>query len=220
VRDGKIGGVVTRDGEIAAPIVVNCTGPWADRIGAMVGVRYNFSISREHEAVFELPAGFGRIPVVSDVVNRFFFRPHEGGKMLVGEGYPKEQEPCDPDLYDKGADKQVVRRMARLLASRLPSLREVLLADDYGSRLVGGYSGVYDITEDWYPIVGGVPELKGYFAAVGGSGHCFKIAPPIGEALAELIAGRHPTIDISPLSHSRFAEKQLFSSVWGPGNRA
>ena len=52
-----------------------------------------------------------------------------------------------------------------------------------------GYSGVYDITEDWYPIVG-EEELGGYYSCFGGSGHGFKIGPAIGEALADAIAGR------------------------------
>ena len=87
-------------------------------------------------------------------------------------------------------------------------------------RYLTGYSGVYDITADWYPIVGAERGLEGYYSAFGGSGHCFKLGPPIGEALADVIAGREPAIDISPLRHSRFADGDTFTSVWGPGNRA
>src|SRR5207245_9415966 len=113
--------------------------------------------------------------------------------------YPKDQEPCDPDTYDDRADPRNVRRMATKLATRLPALSKMLLADDYEGQLVDDYSGVYDITEDWYPIVGAEPQIEGYFASVGGSGHCFKLAPAIGEALADVIAGREPEIDISSL---------------------
>ena len=54
-----------------------------------------------------------------------------------------------------------------------------------------GYSGVYDITEDWYPIVG-EEEVGGYYSCFGGSGHGFKIGPAIGESLAAVIAGQEP----------------------------
>lgn len=64
---------------------------------------------------------------------------------------------------------------------------------------VTGYSGVYDITEDWYPIVG-AEEVEGYYYLFGGSCHCFKLGPAIGEALASVIAGHAPAIDISSLS--------------------
>src|SRR5262249_13915844 len=35
---GRIAGVVTEQGTIATPIVVNAAGPWADRIGRWVGL--------------------------------------------------------------------------------------------------------------------------------------------------------------------------------------
>jgi sarcosine oxidase, subunit beta len=79
---------------------------------------------------------------------------------------------------------------------------------------------VYSITDDWYPIVGRSEWLDGMYEAVGGSGHCFKLGPPIGEALAALIAGDTPTVDISALDGSRFRTRQTFQSVWGAGNRA
>jgi sarcosine oxidase subunit beta len=102
---------------------------------------------------------------------------------------------------------------------RLPALRATLSQPNYGGAFVTGYSGVYDITDDWYPIVG-EEEIGGYYSAFGGSGHGFKIAPAIGESLAATIAGQQPPIDISSLSGARFSEGRTFSSVWGAGNRA
>ncbi len=211
--NGAIAGVRTDAGDIATPVVVNAAGPWGDRIARMVGIEVHLTFSREHEAQVRLPENFGEIPVTSDVVQRFYFRPHGPDTLLVGEGWPKEVEPDDPETYDPGTDDAHVEQMLDKLYRRLPSLRGRV-------EYITGYSGMYDITDDWYPIVGGEPELEGYYSAFGGSGHCFKIGPPIGEALAEVIAGRAPKIDISPLRRSRFEEADTFSSVWGPGNRA
>ena len=211
--NGAVSGVQTSEGDIATPVVVNAAGPWGDRVGRMAGIEYKLTFSREHEAQLELPPDAGEVPVTSDVVQHFYFRPHGDGRLLVGEGWPKEVEPDDPETYDAGTDDDHVERMLEKLFRRVPSLRGRV-------RYVTGYSGMYDITDDWYPIVGGEAGLDGYFAAFGGSGHCFKIGPPIGEALADVIAGREPAIDISPLRHARFDEDDTFSSVWGPGNRA
>ena len=216
---GRVTGVVTGEGEIATGIVVNATGPWADRIGAMAGVDYPLLFSREHEAVFDAPDGFGEFPVISDVPQRAYFRPFVGGKVLVGQGWPKQIEPADPETYDDGTDEAHLASMVPLLLNRVPSLRATLTQPDWGGTFVTGYSGVYDITEDWYPIVG-EEELGGYWSCFGGSGHGFKIGPAIGESLAALIAGQEPRIDISGLSGSRFAEGRTFGSTWGPGNRA
>jgi len=216
---GRVTGVVTGDGEIATPVVVNACGPWGDRIGRMVGIDYPLTFSREHEAIFDAPEGFGRIPVMSDVTQRLYFRNYDGGKVLVGEGWPKQKEHADPDTYDDGTDEAHLQRMVPKLVRRLPALAATLTQPNYGGAFVTGYSGVYDITEDWYPIVG-VEEVGGYYSAFGGSGHCFKLGPAIGESLAAVIADQAPPVDISSLSGSRFPEGRTFGSVWGPGNRA
>jgi sarcosine oxidase subunit beta len=216
---GRVTGVATGDGEIATGVVVNACGPWGDRIGRMVGVDYPITFSREHEAIFDAPEGFQEFPVISDVPQRLYCRPYVGGKVLVGDGWPKEREPVDPETYDDGTDDAHVSKMVPRLLNRLPALEASLSLPNYGGAFVTGYSGVYDITEDWYPIVG-EEELGGYYSCFGGSGHGFKIGPAIGESLAAVIAGQEPRIDISSLSGSRFSEGRTFGSVWGPGNRA
>lgn len=216
---GKVTGVVTTEGEVATGVVVNACGPWGDRVGRMVGIDYPLRLSREHEAVFDAPEGFGEIPVMSDVQQRLYFRNYDGGKVLVGQGWPKHFEPVDPETYDDGITQEALDYMVPRLSRRLPALRGTLSQPGYGGAFVTGYSGVYDITDDWYPIVG-EEEVGGYYSAFGGSGHCFKIGPPIGESLAATIAGQEPPIDIAPLSGSRFSAGRTFGSVWGPGNRA
>lgn len=216
---GRVTGVVTGEGEISTGVVVNATGPWADRIGAMAGVHYPLTFSREHEAIFDAPEGFRGYPVISDVPQRFYTRPYVGGKILVGQGWPKSVEPADPETYDDGTDEAHLQAMVPLLLNRVPSMAAALTQPNYGGAYVTGYSGVYDITEDWYPIVG-EEELGGYYSCFGGSGHGFKIGPAIGESLAAVIAGQESPIDISSLSGSRFSEGRLFGSTWGPGNRA
>ena len=221
---GRITGVVTGDGEISTGVVVNACGPWGDRIGRMVGVDYPITFSREHEAIFDAPAlqgadGFEDFPVISDVPQCFYTRPYVGGRVLVGEGWPKEVEPVDPETYDDGTDEAHLQGMVPKLLNRIPSLAPTLTQPNYGGAYVTGYSGVYDITEDWYPIVG-EEEVGGYYSCFGGSGHGFKIGPAIGESLAATIAGQEPPIDISSLSGARFSEGKTFGSVWGRGNRA
>jgi sarcosine oxidase, subunit beta len=216
---GRVNGVVTGDGEISTRVVVNACGPWGDRVGRMVGVDYPITFSREHEAVFDAPEGFEGFPVVSDVPQRLYYRPFPGGKVLVGQGWPKEREPADPETYDDGTDEAHLEAMVPKLLNRLPALAPTLTERGYGGAYVTGYSGIYDITDDWYPIVG-EEEVDGYYSCFGGSGHGFKIGPAIGESLAATIAGLEPPVDISSLSGARFSGGRTFSSVWGEGNRA
>ncbi len=215
---GRVTGVRTSEGPITTEVVVNATGPWGNSIGAMVGVEYPLTWSREHEAIFHAPNGFRGLPVVSDSTQQLYFRSFGQSKVLVGAGWPKQPEPADPETYDDGTDDEHIGDMVPKLARRVPALAG-LDAPSWGGALVTGYSGVYDITEDWYPIVG-AEDVGGYYSAFGGSGHCFKLGPTIGESLAHMICGSEPPVDISSLAGRRFAEGGAFTSVWGAGNRA
>lgn len=139
--NGRVSGVITGDGEIATDVVVNACGPWGDRIGRMVGVDYPITFSREHEAIFDAPEGFQDFPVISDVPQRLYCRPYAGGKVLVGDGWPKEKEPVDPETYDDGTDEAHVGKMVPRLLNRLPDLAPSLTQPNYGGTFVTGYSG-------------------------------------------------------------------------------
>jgi glycine/D-amino acid oxidase-like deaminating enzyme len=77
----------------------------------------------------------------------------------------------------------------------------------------GGWSGLFTTTPDWHPILDRVPGVEGLFCMVGFSGHGFKLAPAIGQAMSELILdGPVSSIDLSPLRFSRFEEDDLVLS--------
>ncbi|MDC0936764.1 hypothetical protein OAS39_10800 [Pirellulales bacterium] len=85
--------------------------------------------------------------------------------------------------------------------------------------MVDGWASIYTIPDAWRPLVGPEPGLEGYYTCYGGSGHCFKLAPPIGEALTAIISGQAPEIDITPLRPTQFVEGAPLTSAWGGGNR-
>ena len=65
-------------------------------------------------------------------------------------------------------------------------------------------------TPDHHAILGPVPELPGFFLAVGFGGHGIMHAPATGRAIAELIAwGQCRFLDISALRLERFREGNL-----------
>lgn len=211
--DGRcVTGVATADGTIHTPCVVNAAGPWGPHIGGAVGHLCNIRWSRECDLVMKLPDGFGTFPIVADPICHIYFRPQHEGRMLAGLDYPKELEPLDIDDYDADLDADSRRRIETGLFTRIPALRDAVFDR--------GWASIYTITDDWHPFAGAVPGVEGYFACFGGSGHGFKLGPPIGEALADVIMGATPKIDIRPLRPTRLEEGEPFSSAWGAGNRA
>ena len=71
---------------------------------------------------------------MSDVPQRLYCRPYVGGKVLVGDGWPKKKEPVDPETYDDGTDDAHVEQDGaeapppRSRRSRRPSRRRATAA--------------------------------------------------------------------------------------------
>ncbi len=213
VEGGRVSGVRTARGDISAPVVVNAAGPWAEVVAGWAGLSLPLEISREQDVVVRPPAGAPPLRrVVSNMVDRTYFRPEGEGLILAGVGHPKENEPADPDEYRREADDGFVEDTVRLLEHRLPRLA--------GADVVSSWAGLYTITPDWNMMVGAAPGIDGLYLAVGGSGHSFKLGPAIGKCLAEIIAeGRAATVDVTPLRPDRFDDDAPMRSTYG-GNRA
>ncbi len=213
LQGDRVSGVVLETGEtIEAKVVVNAAGPWGRQVGFTAGINNSIRWSRETDMILKTPADFGIIPVLSDSELRMYLRPNGRDEILAGLGWPKEIEPLDIDEYDPNLDEDSRARIEAVLFKRIPTLRM--------ASYVRGWASIYTITDDWHPLVGAEPGLEGYYAFFGGCGHCFKLSPPIGECLADIIAGDTPHIDIRALRPNRFLEGEPLSSAWGGGNRA
>ena len=212
IENNNILGVKTPKGIISTPIVINATGPWGSQVGSFANKNYSIRWSREGDLVKELPNNFGNFPIIADPTSRIYFRPHKNNMLLAGRDFPKEIEPLDINNYNSQLDDHTIKSIEKGLLKRIPSIKS--------GNNKQGWSSIYTITDDWHPLVGPDKKLNGYFTCFGGSGHSFKLGPPIGEALADIILGIIPKIDIRDLRSNRFEDGELFSSAWGSGNRA
>jgi len=195
----QVTGVVTAAGdEIATRVVVNAAGLWCERIAGMAGVTLPIVIGRHPVFIIERTPTFGRPhPVYLDLASGTFLRPETGGLTLTGFLDADEpSHPMDPEAL--GADVQfdeVARIMER--ASRcIPALGE--------ARYQRGYSGAFDISPDWMPILDET-AVRGLYVAVGMSGHGFKLSPAVGRLMADLITeGRSSLVDLRAFRLDRF----------------
>ena len=209
---GNIEAVVTDREEYATHVVVNATGPWANVIGGMVGINYPIQVTREQEVLFrpQKPADCPKV-TVSDMCNAIYFHPF-GHELLVGRGFPKEYEEVAPDSYPGHADQKFIEDITERVVRRIPPMGDSLC--------IRGYSGLYDVTPDWHPIIGSHPEVRGFISCVGFSGHGFKLAPVVGEAVAELVLEvTAKDVDLGLFAPDRFSTGRLFKAAYG-GNRA
>ena len=212
IQNNKSTGVQTDKGLIKTPIIINAAGPWGVKVGKWVNKNHSIRWSKEGDLVLKLPEGFGNFPIIADPISRIYFRPHYEGMLLVGRDYPKEIEPLDINNFESGLDDNTQTRIMKGLNRRIPSIKY--------AKYYEGWSSIYTISDDWHPLVGQEKEIKGYYTCFAGSGHSFKLGPPIGESLADVVVGDKPKIDITDLRPSRFEDGESFTSAWGSGNRA
>jgi sarcosine oxidase subunit beta len=85
--------------------------------------------------------------------------------------------------------------------------RRAPLVADAGIR--GGWAGLYEMTPDHNAVIGEASEVSRFLYATGFSGHGFLQAPAVGEILRDLVLGRRPFVDVSPLTAERFDASAL-----------
>jgi sarcosine oxidase subunit beta len=126
-----------------------------------------------------------------------YFRPEAGGLTLVG--VPCQEWDVNPDTLGTGLPPEAAGVGAGILTHRIPLMERATLARGY--RAFDCYS------RDRHAILGPVPGVDGLYLATAFSGSGFKIAPAVGQCMAELITeGRAKTVDIAAFGLSRFAE--------------
>ena len=187
---------------IAAGQVILCTGNWSQPLGALFGLDLPVTPVRAQIVVLERPASFaGVFPVVSDLISLAYFRADGAGGMWVGSSDSADltEALAQPDGYDEGVGAHAINDARRKAALRFEGMED----GDKGG-VQRAFSGLYETTPDWQPIMDTFEE--GLHAAVGFSGHGFKLAPIVGEAMAARALGQPDPFDISLFALSRFAE--------------
>ena len=196
VEDGKIVGVETDKGYISCSKVVNAAGGHGAIISSMAGVDIPVYPER-HQILVTEPVAPLQGPMVMSFHHHLYCQQTPHGSFIMGLGDPTEK----PGLNIR-ASWQFLEEMAQKVTHLLPPLRDI--------RVVRQWAGLYDMTPDRTPILGGTPELGGYYMAVGFSGHGFMLAPMTGVLMAEHILGLPTSLPIEKIDLGRFARGELF----------
>jgi sarcosine oxidase subunit beta len=197
VSKGKVKAVVTNQGEIATPVVVNVAGPWAAQVGRMVGLELPVVPYRRQVFVTapfdELPK---QIPMIIDFAPSFYFR-REGASILMGM-----TDEDEPPSFNTNFDLAFLVKVGEKAAYRAP----VLDRADF----MRGWGGLYSITPDDNPVIGkDVGGIEGFYCAVGFSGHGFQQSPAVGRILTDLITSGQTDLDLSPFRFERFRAEEM-----------
>lgn len=213
-KGGRVTGVRANGETVAAPVVVDAAGAWAAAIARLVGVEVPLKVWRHGVAYIRRPAGAASThPTVIDDANAMYFRPEGRDLTLVALEDGNEIGEFSADRETASTAPGFAERVAERITRRMPAMVDGVFHS--------AHSGQDGITPDQHAILGRAgPE--GFYLDCGFSGTGFKIAPAVGESLAELICeGRNSTtVDISAFRLTRFAEgrplvgEHAYEAIW------
>lgn len=208
---GRVVGVRTAQGDVQAGTVVSAQNIWSAELEAWSGVP--MPVKPERHRVLALqgePAYTPAMPVFKDLGSpgMLYCRSYGGRQMLVSEGTAGELLDA-PDNEQGDVSMDLVADIGMQVAERFPSY------DTAG--LASSWTGVYDVTPDWNPVLGPVPSLPGLVVAFGFSGHGFKLSPAVGRAIAQTVLGLPTEVPLAPYSIERFGRGELLTGLYGQG---
>ena len=198
--------VVTEHGTINAEILVNAAGLWAREVGHLAGIELPVQPMEHHYLITEeIPEikNFGQeIAAGIDYEANIYFR-QEGNGLLLGTYEPVGTPWMVNGVSNSFGHELLPENLERvadrieLAFERMPALAKA------GIKSV--VNGPFTFGPDGNPMIGPVPGMKNYWAAVGVmAGFCQ--AGGVGLCLAEWMIEGEPSIDVWAMDIARFGE--------------
>jgi len=215
VRDGRVRGVRTERGDVAAEVVVDAGGMFAAEIGRLAGVRvplipmsHQYLVTQPLDAVREARGPERRsLPTLRDPDLLVYYR--EDGDGLVMGGYERQSEPAFLPAGPAGFDAIPPDFNGRLLEEewerfeeitenskrRVPAMDEATV-----TKLINGPEAFTPDNE----FCLGESEAAGFFVCAGFCAHGLAGAGGIGKVVAEWIVDGEPSLDLWEMDIRRF----------------
>ena len=176
-RDG-LWEIDTPDGRVAAAIVVNAAGAWADEVARRAGVRTVGLVPKRRTAAIVAPPGDADPagwPMLLDAEEQFYMKP-DAGKLLVSPADATPSTPCDvqPEELDIAIGVDRVQQACDLPVRRIER----------------SWAGLRSFVADGVPVAGHAPDAPGFFWLAGQGGYGIHTAPGMARVAACLVQGR------------------------------
>ena len=206
-KRGAVTGVRTPQGDIAAEVVVNCTGMWARQLGEHVGVSVPLQSAEHYYLITDKIDGLtgSSLPVIEDPGCHGYYR-EEGQGLLIGLFEPVcapwkvAGVPHDFSFGEITPDWDRMGPYVERAMSRVPITLE--------TGVKKFFCGPESFTPDLSPIVGEAPELRNYWVCAGLNSIGIITGPGLGRMLAHWIVDGDPGMDVTGMHVDRLQPYQ------------
>jgi sarcosine oxidase subunit beta len=208
---GQVTGVETSQGTFFSNTVISTQNIWATDIARWTGIPTPVVAERHAVLALEGPNPYTfQMPVFKDLGSpgMLYCRSYGGNQMLVSEGTVGETL-TEPHNEQGDISLDYIVDVGEQVAQRFPAFDEAGLASSW--------TGVYDVTPDWNPVLGRIPDVKGLIVGYGFSGHGFKLSPGVGRLLAQEALGLPTDVSLAPYALERFRSGHLLTGLYGKG---
>jgi len=193
VEDGRVRGVETSRGPIAAGSVAIVAAGHASVVAAMAGIRLPIQSHPLQALVSELLEPVHPTVVMSNTVHVYVSQAHKG-ELVMGAGI---------DSYNSFAQRGSPHVIEHQMAAALE-----LFPIFARAHVIRTWAGIVDVTPDASPIIGLTP-VEGLYLNCGWGTGGFKATPAAGWVLASTIAGEEPDPLARPYALERFRSGAL-----------
>ena len=206
VRNRRATRIITDRGAVDCEVVVNAAGIWADRIGAMAGVKVP-AVAVEHQYMVteksaEIPKG---LPTLRDPDRNFYLKP-DVAALVVGGWEPNTVPFGRGGVPFEFGRELLPSNFERFEQIVMPAAERLPILEKLGIRTL--INGPIPISPDGEPILGRAPEVDNIFVACGftsgiaGSGGA-------GKAIAQWIVHGEPERDLWAFDIRRFGAHHM-----------
>lgn len=190
VREGgRVRGIRVGGETIACDAAVLAAGAWSGALAGRLGLRVPMESERGYHLELWEPSVMPSVPVMV-TAGKFVITPMEGRLRLAGV--------VEFGGLDAPPSEAPLRLLERGVRAVMPGLTW---------KETRSWMGHRPCIADSTPLIGEVPGLRGAFCAFGHDHVGLTGGPKTGRLVAQLLAGEHPNIDMTPYAPARYAHK-------------
>ncbi len=199
-RDGRLVGVTTSNGSIAADHVIVAAGPWSGDVARSLGATLYVGprkglllvMARMPQRIWHKVYDTSYVGAVQsderDLQTSTVIESTASGTVLIGSSRQNVG-------FDGSIDVAVLREMAAKAIRLMPFLRD--------ASVIRAYGGFRPFSRDHLPVIGPDPDVAGLWYATGHEGAGIGLALGTAELLAATLVGESPRLSLDPFAPGR-----------------